>query len=159
MSNRIILLVLITIILCSALGAFASITVHPAATNKNKATAEEIGKAIEEARKMNLADFKQLNGGKLTLMEKAVFRKAQKQLSGKYANISSSEIAAELELKNGETRNTWALAFLLGPLGVLTAYLIEDDKRQERRKYLWRGVLMFLLVTVALAVIYGDMSF
>jgi hypothetical protein len=130
MSNRILLLVIITIVLCSALEAFASAPVLPVATAIKNSYKEEIQAAIGKAGQMNLADLENRKGEHLTIMEKALFRKMQTQLADRYAHMNAPQSAPELELKNGEKIDGWVWGFLMGALGLLTAYLINDKRRQ-----------------------------
>ena len=40
----------------------------------------------------------------------------------------------------------FALGFLLGLIGVLIAYLINDDKKKERVKWSWIGCLVLVVI-------------
>jgi hypothetical protein len=45
------------------------------------------------------------------------------------------------------------LGFLLGLIGVLIAYLIKDDKKRNRVKWAWLGLLAWVVIWLIVVVI------
>ena len=96
---------------------------------------------------ISLADLQALTGKKMSGMQKMNFRMVQKRMQ--------KSIAADGTVKNkriqkffakgkagdsGFHAGGFALGFLLWGLGVLIAYLIDDDYKQNRVKWAWIGV-------------------
>ena len=50
----------------------------------------------------------------------------------------------------------FALGFLVGIVGVLIAYLINDDKKRNRVKWAWIGFGVYLLVVLAILAAYAS---
>lgn len=109
---------------------------------------------------MKVKELEALTGQKLKLADKVGFKLAQKQLSktinldGTLNSKKLSKMAAKAEDGSGFHLGGFALGFLLGLIGVLIAYLINDDKKHARVKWAWLGlatfVVLYLLLIIAL---------
>jgi hypothetical protein len=69
--------------------------------------------------------------------------------------ISSKKLKKHATLIDGETGfhlGGFALVFLIGLIGVLIAYLINDGKKPNRTKWAWIGLaawVVIILITIA----------
>ena len=115
------------------------------------------GKKISllELSKISKADLEAMTGRKMNYIQTMAFKGAQKKLN---KGIDENGIVTNKKMKkafdDGETGfniGGFALGFLLGLLGVLIAYLINDDKKQNRRKWAWIGLGAIVLLTLIFA--------
>ena len=115
------------------------------------------GKKISllELSKISKADLEAMTGRKMNHIQTMAFKGAQKKLN---KGIDENGIVTNKKMKkafdDGETGfniGGFALGFLLGLLGVLIAYLINDDKKQNRRKWAWIGLGAIVLLTLIFA--------
>lgn len=112
--------------------------------------------SLQDLSEISRKDFEQLSGHKMRGGQKIAFKLAQKKLRGM---IDENGIVKNKTLKkaaaadgNGFHIGGFALGFLLGLIGVLIAYLINDDKKSKRVKWAWIGVA-FWVVIVLIAVL------
>lgn len=112
-------------------------------------------KALSE---ISITDFETISGKKLKFFDKIGFKLGQKKLRNKIeadGTIKSKTIKkyAEKIAAEGETGfhvGGFALGLLLGLIGVLIAYLINDEKKGNRVKWAWIGlgvVVVLILLT------------
>lgn len=116
--------------------------------------------SLEKISTMNASEFEKISGKKLGFVEKIAFKIGQHKLK-KSINADGTVNNKKLEKLlrksvDGETGfhlGGFALGFLLGLIGVLIAYLINDDKKRNRRKWAWFGfgIWVAILLIVALA--------
>lgn len=110
---------------------------------------------------ISVKDFEGLSGKKLGFFDKIGFKLGQKKLRNKIeadGTIKSSalkkyagKMAADGE--SGFHIGGFALGLLLGLIGVLIAYLINDEKKSNRVKWAWIGwgVWVVILLIALLA--------
>ena len=110
---------------------------------------------------ISIRDFETLNGGKLSLNGKIVFKLAQKKLKKKISPDSSLN-DKKLALFFRKTINEkgfhlggFSLGFWLSSIGVLIAYLINDDKKRRRVKWAWIGFVSSLSIIILIAILMG----
>jgi len=104
---------------------------------------------------MKVADYAKLTGKKMNFFDRMGFKIAQKKLR---SNINPDGTLSKKMEKNfkkfdGESGfhlGGFALGFFLGLIGVLIAYLINDDFKDNRVRWAWRGLLAGLLISIAL---------
>jgi hypothetical protein len=125
-----------------------------------------VGKTGKTISLMNLAnisvkDFQTLTGKKMKIWDKAGFKIAQKQLRNKLEADGTVKQDVARKLAKGMADGTsgfhlggFALGFLVGLIGVLIAYLLDDDKKSNRVKWAWIGlaaaIVFYLLLIVAI---------
>lgn len=123
----------------------------------------EKGQAVSlmDLSRMKAKELEAITGEKMKLVDKIGFLAAQKQLrnsintDGTISNKKLEKVAAKAKA-DGDTGfhlGGFALGFLLGLIGVLIAYLIKDDKRKNRIKWAWLGVLAWLVIWLIVLVI------
>jgi hypothetical protein len=105
---------------------------------------------------MKAADYEKLSGRKMNLFQRMEFRIAQKRLrrsinsDGTINEKQASMLAREMDGTTGFHLGGFALGFLLLPIGVLIAYLINDEKKANRIKWAWIGLAAGVLIWIIL---------
>lgn len=139
--------------------SFSSVAVTPPRLNANEVFIP-IGKSGKTISLMDLSKIKQsdlefLTGRKMNFFDKITFKIAQHKLQ-KNINADGTVDKKKLEKffskRSGDTGfhlGGFALGFFLGLIGVLIAYIINDDYKRSRVKWAWIGfgivVILFLL--------------
>jgi hypothetical protein len=102
-------------------------------------------------------DLQKLTGRKMGLLEKISFKMAQRKLrhgineDGTFNQKSVARFFRDCE--TGFHIGGFALGFFLGLIGVLIAYLIKDDCKQNRVKWSWIGLLALLAILLVAAAV------
>lgn len=111
---------------------------------------------------ITIKDYETLSGRKLSAFDKLGFKLGQKKLNKKISQdgtIKGKSLRKyATKLADGESGfhiGGFALGFFLGLIGVLIAYIINDDYKKNRVKWAWIGlgvivVLSLILVAAAL---------
>lgn len=115
--------------------------------------------SLQDLSTISVKDFEDLSGSKMKGADKLLFKTAQKKIR-KSINADGTLDNKQLERmyrKSGGGDGDFniggfALGFLLGLIGVLIAYIINNDNNSSRRKWAWIGLgaaivisLLFLL--------------
>jgi hypothetical protein len=110
--------------------------------------------------KLSPAEYEKLAHVKLGFFDRIAYRKAMRTLKKGIAEdgtITNKKIADLVkptgDLTEGFHIGGFALGFLVGLIGVLIAYLINDDKKDARVKWAWIGFaawIVILLIAVVL---------
>ena len=108
--------------------------------------------SFEDLAYMKAADYAKLTGKKMTIFRKVHFKLAQKKLRQSInadGTIRSKKIERmfmdSIDGTTGFHLGGAALGFFLFVIGVLIAYLINDDKKANRVKWAWIGAAVALL--------------
>ncbi|HVG14055.1 MAG TPA: hypothetical protein VM935_03810 [Chitinophagaceae bacterium] len=116
--------------------------------------------SLEELSQISSKEFSELAGRRMKLVEKLTFKLAQRDLrnsineDGTINNKRLLKVANKMAPGDGGFHlGGFALGFLLGLIGVLIAYLIKDDKKKDRVKWSWFGVLAIVALSVVLAIL------
>lgn len=116
--------------------------------------------SLEELSQISSKDFSELAGRRMKLVDKMTFKLAQRELrnsineDGTVNNKRLLRIANKMSPGEGGFHvGGFALGFLLGLIGVLIAYLIKDDKKKDRVKWSWFGVLAIVALSLVFAVL------
>ena len=115
--------------------------------------------SLMDLSRMKVKDLQQLTGNKMKFFDKIGFKIAQKKLQESINNdgtFSQKKMQKYLKRAGDGTSGFhiggFALGFLLGLIGVLIAYLINDDKKSNRTKWAWIGlgvvVVIFILASI-----------
>lgn len=114
------------------------------------------GKKISllELAKISKDDLEKMTGRKMNAIETFTFNRAQKKMNkgidknGIVTNKKMQKAFADGE--SGFSIGGFALGFLLGLIGVLIAYIINDNKKQNRRKWAWIGLASIVVLSLLL---------
>lgn len=148
--------------------SFATVITKPEPAKPEPLKASDIripfanGKTItlQELADMKPADFTKLTGKKMKFFDRVGFKIAQKKLrssinpDGTLNSKKMEKTFRKMQDGGGFHLGGFALGFLLGLIGVLVAYLIDDDLKSSRTKWAWIGLaagfVFWLLLVVAL---------
>lgn len=103
--------------------------------------------------------FEDLTGKKLGVADKLMFKAAQRKIRNsinKDGTINNKKIERLYHRKydsddHGFNLGGFALGFLLGLVGVLIAYIINNDRNHSRRTWAWIGFGIFLVLYLIIA--------
>ena len=108
---------------------------------------------------ISIREFEQQAGYDLKLMDKVSFKLAQRELRKTInadGTFNKNKVHKFMKRFGGETGfhvGGFALGFFLGLIGVLIAYIINDDYKSNRRKWAWIGwgtfVVLYLILYLA----------
>jgi len=143
-------------------GSFATVTIiHPPL--KASEIFFPVGKtgqkiSLLDLSKINIKDFEKLRGKKLDFFDRLSFKAAQKKVRSGInhdGTISNKRVENFLNQRSGETGfhiGGFALGFFLGAIGIVIAYVLNDDYKRNRVKWAWIGFGTFLVLYIALIV-------
>jgi hypothetical protein len=137
---------------------------NPVAPKKATEVFIPIGKSgqmisLMELSRIDVKGLEDLTGKKMKLTDRIGFKLAQRELKRDInpdGTINSKKLKNYLD-SDYESRGFhfggFALGFFLGLIGVLIAYLINDDKKRARVKWAWLGlaILVGLELIIVLA--------
>lgn len=105
---------------------------------------------------VDIKTFETLSGRHLGFVDKIGFKIAQRDLRKSISedgSINSKKLNRYLKSEDHSTGfhiGGFALGFFVGLIGVLIAYLINDDNKRNRVKWTWIGFAVGFLLTIAL---------
>ena len=98
-------------------------------------------------------DYEKVTGKKMSFFRKIEFKIAQRKLRNSMnedGTFSSKRMEKMFKAEmNGETGfhlGGFALGLFLSLIGVLIAYLIDDEKKSNRVKWAWIGAALFIIL-------------
>jgi hypothetical protein len=106
--------------------------------------------SVLDLSRINVKAFESISGRHLNFFDRLGFKLAQKKLKksinadGTIDNKKLNKLLAEGE--TGFHLGGFALGFLVGLIGVLIAYLINDDKKKNRVKWAWIGFGVWIVI-------------
>jgi hypothetical protein len=106
--------------------------------------------SVLDLSRINVKTFESISGRHLNFFDRLGFKLAQKKLKksinadGTIDNKKLNKLLAEGE--TGFHLGGFALGFLVGLIGVLIAYLINDDKKKNRVKWAWIGFGVWIVI-------------
>jgi hypothetical protein len=111
--------------------------------------------SLLELSTISRSGLENLTGRKMNLTQRLAFKGAQKKIRN---GINQHGYVVDKKLNkvfagDGETGfhiGGFALGFLLGLIGVLIAYLINDEKKRNRVKWSWIGLAAWLVLYLIL---------
>ena len=111
-------------------------------------TGEKI--SLLELSRIKVKDFELLRCQKMKFFDKLSFKVAQKKLrdninrNGTFDNRKLIKLFSIIKEGKGGGVGGFALGSLLGPIGILIAYLIKDSNKKNRVKWAWIGLIAFI---------------
>ena len=119
---------------------------------------------LEDLAFMTPADYTKLTGKKMKFVDRVGFKIAQKKLRSSInsdGTINSMKMGKTLRkmqqpqdgLTSGFHLGGAALGFFLSLIGVLIAYLINDEMKQSRVKWAWIGAAVGLLFWILIGAV------
>ncbi len=99
---------------------------------------------------IQIKDFQELTGKKLNFFDRIAIKNAQRKLRDNinYDGSFNSKRIEKVLKKRGDGEGFQAggffLGFLLGLIGVLITYLINDDQKRNRVKWAWIGFAIWI---------------
>jgi hypothetical protein len=110
---------------------------------------------LQELANIKVADLEKLTGKKMRWIDRMQFKLAQRKLRHSINEdgiVTNKKLAAmgrkTLDGETGFHFGGFALGFFLGLIGVLIAYLINDDKKSNRVKWAWIGVGVIVVIVI-----------
>jgi hypothetical protein len=113
---------------------------------------------LQELSTMKVADYEKMTGKKMSWFHRLEFKLAQKKLrhainaDGTVNDKRLEKLTRDMDGDGGFHLGGFVLGLLLGLIGVLIAYLINDDHHRNRVKWAWIGwgvwVVIFLLAII-----------
>ncbi len=120
------------------------------------------GKTISlmDLSKIDIKDFEALSGRHLKFFDRLGFKLAQKKLrksinsDGTIDNKKLNKFLDQGDHSTGFHLGGFALGFFVGLIGVLIAYLINDDYKSNRVKWAWIGLGIGVVVSLIIVLAY-----
>ena len=123
-----------------------------------------IGKKGERISLMDLTqisvkDYQTISGRHMTFLERAGFKVSQKKLAkcikadGSINSKRLAKLVGDGDHSTGFHAGGFALGFLLGLIGVLLAYVVNDNENKPNRvKWAWIGFGIFVVIYIAVVI-------
>lgn len=115
---------------------------------------------LQELSMISIGDYQKLSGQHMSLFDRMGFKMAQRELRNSIREDGTlqSDRVAQLAQKAGDAASGFHaggffLGLLLGLIGVIVAYVINDDKKRSRVKWAWIGWIAWLVIWLALFVL------
>jgi hypothetical protein len=146
------------------ISSFATVTITKPPINASQILLS-VGKTDQKISLLELSqikrkDFEKLSAEKLNFFDRLNFKVTQKKVR-KLVNPDGTIKAERFEKfmqQWGERRfhfGGFLLGLLLGPIGVIICYFINDDYKQDRVRSAWRGFLSFITITLLILRLSG----
>ena len=109
--------------------------------------------SLQDLSTIKVRDLEKITGQKMKLAEKIGFKLSQRELrksinaDGTLNNNRLNKFLSRYE-EGGFHFGGFALGFFLGLIGVLIAYLINDDKKHDRVKWAWLGLAVVVVLNI-----------
>jgi len=111
--------------------------------------------SLLELSQIDIKNFEALSGRHLKFADRIGFKLAQRDLRKSIqedGTINSKKLTRYLKNADHSTGfhfGGFALGFFVGIIGVLIAYLINDDNKQNRTKWAWIGFGIYVVLLLA----------
>lgn len=110
--------------------------------------------SLMELSQISIRDMQTLTDRKLGMMEKIAFKAAQKKLrkninpDGTFNKNLAKKLEKRIEVEGEFHAGGFLLGFFLPLIGVLIAYLINDDRKRRRIKWAWIGSGVWIVLVI-----------
>lgn len=158
-----VLLLFVTILFTTA--SFSTVSILPTTTLNAKNVFLPIGNtgkkiSLMELTRISQTDLENLTGRKMNFFEKLSFKTGQRKLKKAIAadGTFTKKKLAKFFAKGGDGDTGFhlggfALGFFLNLIGVLIAYLINDDYKRNRVKWAWIGFGIVAAINIVVGII------
>ncbi|HUM66094.1 MAG TPA: hypothetical protein PLV32_09620 [Chitinophagaceae bacterium] len=142
--------ILLVSAICFTFASFASLTPKNPPLKASEVfipigtTGERI--SLLDLSQLKIREYQELTGKKMKLMDKIAFKAAQRQLKNSI-NYDGTFNSKKIEAGG------FFLGCLLGLIGVLIAYLINDDQKRNRVKWAWLGLAAWIVILIIALVV------
>lgn len=159
--KKIIFLFTAVLILSNLFGTRTTLTPGKLNANEVYFSIGTTGKRISlmELSTIKAKDLQSLTGKKMNFAEKTLFKISQKRLRSNIApdgTVDNKRLEKLFKTKDGESgfhAGGFFLGLLLWIIGVLIAYLINDEKKAARVKWAWIGFAISLVLWLILLLV------
>ena len=160
--KKIITVFLVFVCITQTFGAL-NIEVPPLTANEITIPIGNTGKSIslEELSTISIKNFEQLTDKKMGLADKMMFKNAQRKIRNSINNdgtLNNKKIE-KIYKKSSDTVNGggfniggFALGFLLGLIGILISYIINNENNASRHKWAWIGFGVWIAIVLIASV-------
>lgn len=121
--------------------------------------------SLADLSKIDVKSFETRSGRHLNFFDRVGFKLAQRDLrnsirpDGTLHNKKLQRFMGDGDHSTGFHLGGFALGFLVGLIGVLIAYLINDDYKRNRVKWAWIGFGLYVVLSIVLiAVVVSQMA-
>lgn len=117
--------------------------------------------SLLELSQIDVKTFESLSGRYLSFMDRVGFKMAQRDLrksireDGTINSKKLNKYLSNVDHSTGFHIGGFALGFFVGLIGVLIAYLINDENKRNRAKWAWIGFGTYLVLVIALVASMG----
>lgn len=161
-------IILLFMAVCLVVSSFAAFTLEAPLLKASEVyiTVGKNGERISllDLSRMKVKDLQELTGKKMKFFDKLAFKGAQKQLRNNinYDGTFNSKKIEKFMKKRGRDGEGFQvggffLGLLLGLIGILIAYLINDDQKRNRVKWAWIGFGAWIAILLVLIAAGGGM--
>ena len=115
--------------------------------------------SVMELSTISMKELQKLTGRKMNLLERGSFKAGQKKLrnsinsDGTFNKKTEKLFNKTMAGGGGFHAGGFFLGFLIGAIGVVIAYVINDDKKKARVKWAWIGfgvsVVLSIIIIIA----------
>jgi hypothetical protein len=108
---------------------------------------------------INVNELQQLTGEKMSVANKLMFKKAQKQLRASInedGTVNNKKLLKHYKPAAGTDGfhvGGFLLGLFVGLIGILIAYLINDEKKKKRVKWAWIGLIVWAAIWLLVLII------
>jgi hypothetical protein len=153
--------------ICIQLELFAALTTLPISTPASSVllpigiSGQKI--SLKELSEISIKNFESLSRKKMNSLDRLGFKLAQRNLKksiledGTLNNKKLEKLALKIQQGNsGFHAGGFFLGFLLGAIGLVIAYVIDDDKKKRRIKSAWVGFGIGLVLYLVVVLLYAS---
>ena len=114
--------------------------------------------SLQELSNISRKELEKITGRKMSLPERIAFKATQRKLrnsineQGEINDKKLKKVFGNAGDGGGFHLGGFALGFLLGLIGILIAYLMNDDLKKQRVKWAWIGLLAWVVILVLVVI-------
>lgn len=159
--KRLLLLLTAVLFLATSFGASSPLSKPRAKASEIMIPIGSSGQLISllDLSKMTVKDVESYTGKKMKWIDRVGFKTAQRELRksiNRDGTLNSKKFEKQLkkaDITEGFHLGGFALGFFLSLIGVLIAYLINDEKKATRVKWAWIGFAVSLALIIIFSII------